>query len=80
MTCPSTLNCSDHAPKICSVVGFSFAGFGSAIALTACNPTEFKTEAAQVSQLVDSALAEPKTFNYALSNESPNVFWSDLRG
>jgi len=44
-----------------------------AIALTACNPTEFKTEA-QVSQLVDSALAEPKTFNYALSNESPNVF------
>lgn len=45
-----------------------------AIALTACNPTEFKTEAAQVSQLVDSALAEPKTFNYALSNESPNVF------
>ena len=45
-----------------------------ALALIACNPTDFKTKAAQVPQLVDSALGEPKTFNYALSNESPNVF------
>jgi len=46
----------------------------SAIALSGCNPTDFKTEAAQVPQLVDSILQDPKTFNYALSQESPNVF------
>lgn len=45
-----------------------------AIALTSCNPTDFKTQAAQVPQLVDSILQDPKTFNYALSQESPNVF------
>ena len=48
--------------------------FVCAIALSGCNPTEFKTEAAQVPQIVDSTLGDPKTFNYALSNESPNVF------
>ena len=48
--------------------------FVVAIALSGCNPTEFKTEAAQVPQIVDSTLGDPKTFNYALSNESPNVF------
>ena len=48
--------------------------FVVAIALTSCNPEEFKTEAAQVPQLVDSILQDPKTFNYALSQESPNVF------
>ncbi len=46
----------------------------SAIVLTACNPNEFRTSAAQVPQLVDWTLSDPKTFNYALSNESPNVF------
>ncbi|MGA7933122.1 MAG: ABC transporter substrate-binding protein [Kovacikia sp.] len=45
-----------------------------AIGLTACNPNEYKTSAAQVPQLVDWTLSDPKTFNYALSNESPNVF------
>jgi peptide/nickel transport system substrate-binding protein len=45
-----------------------------AISLTACNPRGFKTAAAQVPQIVDGQLSDPKTFNYALSNESPNVF------
>jgi peptide/nickel transport system substrate-binding protein len=45
-----------------------------AIVLTACNPNEFRTSAAQVPELVDWTLSDPKTFNYALSNESPNVF------
>lgn len=48
--------------------------FVSAIALSSCNPTEFKSAAAQVPQIVDSTLSDPKTFNYALSQESPNVF------
>ncbi|MBW4638694.1 MAG: ABC transporter substrate-binding protein [Gloeocapsa sp. UFS-A4-WI-NPMV-4B04] len=46
----------------------------SAITLTSCNPTEFKSEAAQLPQLVSSIPADPKTFNYVLSNESPNIF------
>lgn len=45
-----------------------------AIALTACNPTDFKTQAAQIPHLVEGVPGEPKTFNYALNNESPNVF------
>jgi len=55
------LNCSDHAPKkYAPSLVLVLLVLVSAIALTACNPTEFKTEAAQVSQLVDSALAELK--------------------
>jgi peptide/nickel transport system substrate-binding protein len=42
--------------------------------LTACNLRGFKTAAAQVPQIVDGQLSDPKTFNYALSNASPNVF------
>lgn len=48
--------------------------FVVAIALSSCNPTNFRTAAAQVPQLIDSTLGDPKTFNYALSQELPNVF------
>ncbi|MGV0105775.1 ABC transporter substrate-binding protein [Nostoc sp. DSM 114167] len=50
--------------------------FTSAITLTvtACNPANFKSPAAQVPQLVSSILSDPKTFNYPLSQEFPNVF------
>ncbi len=44
------------------------------LALGGCNPTGLKTEAAQVSQLVLHSLSDPKTFNYALKNEFPNIF------
>ncbi|MBD1942413.1 ABC transporter substrate-binding protein, partial [Coleofasciculus sp. FACHB-712] len=46
----------------------------SAIALHSCSLNQFNTKAAQVPQLVDSILQDPKTFNYVLSQESPNVF------
>jgi peptide/nickel transport system substrate-binding protein len=46
----------------------------SAIAFSGCSLSQFKTEAAQVPQLVQHIVGEPKTFNYALSQESPNVF------
>ena len=45
-----------------------------AIALSACNPTLLKTEAAQVPQLVESTLSDPKTFNLPVSQEASNVF------
>lgn len=44
------------------------------LTLGGCNPTELKTEAAQVSQLVLHTLSDPKTFNYALKSEFPNIF------
>ncbi len=44
-----------------------------AIALSACNPTQLKSEAAQVSQLIASTPGPPKTFNYAFIQESPNI-------
>ena len=52
----------------------------SAIALTSCNPSQFKTEAAQVPQIVVSVGSDPKTFNYMLSQESPNVFGLTFKG
>ncbi|NJP12374.1 MAG: ABC transporter substrate-binding protein, partial [Leptolyngbyaceae cyanobacterium RU_5_1] len=45
-----------------------------AIALNACNPQDFKTQAAQVSQIVARTPGDPKTFNFALLNSYPNVF------
>ncbi|BAY21305.1 oligopeptide ABC transporter, periplasmic oligopeptide-binding protein [Calothrix sp. NIES-2100] len=44
------------------------------LTVAACNPSNFKTTAAQVPQLVTSILSDPKTFNLALSQESPNIF------
>lgn len=46
----------------------------AAIAITGCNPAKLKTNATEVPQLVISVLSDPKTFNYPLSQESPNVF------
>ncbi|MGA1473954.1 MAG: ABC transporter substrate-binding protein [Prochlorothrix sp.] len=47
--------------------------------LGSCSPDTWrslrvKSEVATVSQIVDSILSDPKTFNYPLSQESPNVF------
>ncbi|MBD2185017.1 ABC transporter substrate-binding protein [Planktothrix sp. FACHB-1355] len=43
-------------------------------ALTGCRVAQFKTKSAQVSQLVLTALTDPKTFNPALNQEFPNIF------
>lgn len=51
-----------------------------AIALTACNPSEFKTAAATVPQIVVSVTVDPDTFNYALGHQVPNVFGLTFKG
>ncbi|ARV61347.1 peptide ABC transporter substrate-binding protein [Nostocales cyanobacterium HT-58-2] len=48
-------------------------GIWVVLALNGCNPSQFKTQAAQVPQLVLSTTTDPKTFNYALIQESPNI-------
>lgn len=42
--------------------------------VSACNPANFRSSATQIPQLVTSILSDPKTFNFALNSESPNVF------
>ena len=51
-----------------------------AIALSGCNPTEFRTTAAQLPQLVISVTTDPQTFNYALNKQSPSIFSLTFKG
>lgn len=44
------------------------------VPLGACDLEDFRVQAAQGDQLVASVTTEPKTFNYALNQSSPNVF------
>jgi len=50
------------------------------LTLTSCNPNQFKTEAAQVSQWITTTLSDPKTFNYAFNQEFPHVFLFTAEG
>lgn len=50
------------------------------VTLGACRPLELRTEAAQGSQLVLTTLQDPKTFNYALNQEFPNIFLFTYQG
>lgn len=51
-----------------------------AIATNSCSLENFKTDAAQVPELITSVLSGPKTFNYALNQESPNIFGYTYEG
>ena len=51
-----------------------------AIAISGCHPTLYQTKATEVPQVVFSILSDPKTFNYALSQESPNIFGLTYNG
>lgn len=51
-----------------------------AIALNACNSANFKTQAAQVPQVVISTLGDFKTFNPAFNSEFPNIFLYTAEG
>jgi peptide/nickel transport system substrate-binding protein len=53
------------------LVGFAVL---MAIALGGCDSLIYRTEAAQVSRIVVAVTTDPKTFNYVLSEESPNIF------
>ena len=52
----------------------------TAMTIIACNPSKFPTKSAQLPQLINSILSDPKTFNYALSSESPNIFGLTYEG
>lgn len=52
----------------------------AAFAFSGCQPLKLNTNAAQVPQVVISVLSDPKTFNYPLSQESPNIFGYTYEG
>ena len=54
--------------------------FTCQIFLKGCNPSNFKTDAAQVSQWVTTTLSDPKTFNFAFNKEYPHVFLFTAEG
>ncbi len=51
-----------------------------AITLSACSLLQLRTSTIQVPQLVQAILTDPKTFNSALSQESPNIFGITYEG
>ena len=46
----------------------------TAIGMASCSLETFKADTARVPEYVESILSDPKTFNSALSQESPNIF------
>ena len=46
----------------------------TALIVSACNPADFKTDAAQVPQIVTAILSEPTTFNSPLNESAYSVF------
>jgi peptide/nickel transport system substrate-binding protein len=52
----------------------------TAMTVAACNPSNFKSSAAQIPQVVSSILSDPKTFNYPLNQEFPNIFGLTYEG
>ncbi len=50
------------------------------LSIGGCRLENFKSEAAQVPQLIEGVLSDPKTFNSALSQEAPNIFGYTYEG
>jgi peptide/nickel transport system substrate-binding protein len=63
-----------------SVILILLLGLNCQLFFTSCNPANFKTNAAQVSQWVTGTIGDPKTFNYAFNQEYPHVFLFTAEG
>ncbi|MEM7063494.1 MAG: ABC transporter substrate-binding protein [Cyanobacteria bacterium P01_B01_bin.77] len=50
------------------------------VAIASCSLDNFKASDTESSRLVDSILSDPKTFNYPLSSERPNIFGLTYKG
>ncbi|NEQ53161.1 MAG: ABC transporter substrate-binding protein [Leptolyngbya sp. SIO3F4] len=55
-------------------------GLVMVVAFSSCSLDNFKTSDTVSSRLVYSILSDPKTFNYALNNERPNIFGLTYKG
>jgi peptide/nickel transport system substrate-binding protein len=61
-------------------LALALVGLLFVLGLAACSGKAFKADAAKVSQIIETQLGDPKTFNYALNNSSPNVFGNLYEG
>jgi peptide/nickel transport system substrate-binding protein len=61
--------------KICPIFAIV-----AVLSIGGCRIENFKSEAAQIPQLIEGVLSDPKTFNAALSQESPNIFGYTYEG
>ncbi|MEL6130286.1 MAG: ABC transporter substrate-binding protein, partial [Cyanobacteria bacterium J06628_4] len=50
------------------------------VAIASCSLNNFKASDVELSRLVYSILSDPKTFNYALNSERPNIFGLTYKG
>ncbi|NET70656.1 MAG: ABC transporter substrate-binding protein [Sphaerospermopsis sp. SIO1G2] len=50
------------------------------LSITGCNSKLLRKSETEIPQLVSSILSDPKTFNYPLSSESPNIFGYTYEG
>ncbi|MEM9808157.1 MAG: ABC transporter substrate-binding protein [Cyanobacteria bacterium P01_D01_bin.56] len=55
-------------------------GLVMVVAIASCSLDNFQTRDVQSSRLVYSILSDPKTFNYPLSSERPNIFGLTYKG
>lgn len=55
-------------------------GLVMVVAIASCSLDNFKASDTESSRLVDSILSDPKTFNYPLSSERPNIFGLTYKG
>ncbi len=53
---------------------------GVAIAISGCSLDQFRVSTTHVPELISSIVGDPKTFNSAISNESPNIFGLTYEG
>jgi peptide/nickel transport system substrate-binding protein len=77
---PSTVFATFTLRRWLSLLLILVLAIASTFILGACRPLELTTGAAQVPQLVLTTLQDPKTFNYALNQEFPNVFLFTYQG
>jgi peptide/nickel transport system substrate-binding protein len=59
---------------------FPILAIVAVLSIGGCRLEDFKSEAAQVPQLIEGVISDPKTFNAALSQESPNIFGYTYEG
>jgi peptide/nickel transport system substrate-binding protein len=61
-------------------LGLFAVGLLLILGIAACSPAALRSQASQGTQIVESQLGDPKTFNYVLNNSSPNVFGYTYEG
>ncbi|NJL91255.1 MAG: hypothetical protein HC916_16840 [Coleofasciculaceae cyanobacterium SM2_1_6] len=66
-------------PRLITIV-LGLITFGLVYLVTACSQTQLLDSTARIPRVVTSILSDVKTFNFALNQESPNIFGLTYKG